>query len=246
MTLPPRLLGTCGAAAIAAALCIRPPFRLVRLFARGMPDVVFQVETKLRMVALSLDDGPDPQLTPRILDVLARHGAHATFFALGSRGQAHPDVLERIAAEGHELGNHGWDDTPSWRMGSSEVEASLRRTAAVLDNFGELRLFRPGSGWAPLRVRSIAQGLGYRCALGSVYPQDGAIQWPRYARWDILRRARPGAVIVLHEGRPDRGSVVGVLEDILAELRRRGYTVTTVSDLLDVGIAERPANPRCQ
>ena len=162
---------------------------------------------------------------------------------LGSRGQAHPDVLERIVAEGHELGNHGWDETPSWRMRSSDVEAGLRRTAVVLDRLGEVRLFRPGSGWAPRRIRSIADGLGYRCALGSVYPHNGTIQWPRYARWDVLRRVRPGAVVVLHEGRPDRGSVVGVLEDILIELRRRGYTVTTVSGLLDAGIAEQSSNP---
>lgn len=210
-----------------------------------MPDVVFHVDTAVRRVALSLDDGPDPELTPRILDVLARHGAHATFFVLGSRGQAHPSVLERITAEGHELGNHGWEDTPSWRMGSSEFEVSLRRTAAVLEGFGELRLFRPSSGWAPRRIRSVAEDLGYRCALGSVYPQDGAITCPRYMRWDILRRVRPGAVVVLHEGRADRKGVLGVLEYVLAELHRRSYTVTTISSLLalDVGIAELPANP---
>ena len=208
-----------------------------------MPDVVFHVDTPLRKIALSFDDGPDPELTPRILDVLARHRAHATFFVLGSRGQAHLSVLEQIAAEGHEFGNHGWDDTPSWRMESSELEASLRRTAAVLAGLGELRLFRPGSGWAPRRIRSIAEDLGYRCALGSLYPQDGAITWPCYMRWDILRRARPGAVVILHEGRADREGVVGVLEAVLAELRRRGYTVTTVSGLLDVGIADPRANP---
>jgi peptidoglycan-N-acetylglucosamine deacetylase len=242
MMLPPRLLATCGAAAIAAGLCIRPPFALIRLVARRMPDVVFHVDTTLRIVALSLDDGPDPDLTPRILDVLARHSAHATFFVLGSRGQAHPGMLERIAAEGHELGNHGWDDTPSWRMKSSEVEASVRRTAAVLGDLGEVRLFRPGSGWAPRRIRSIAEGLGYRCALGSVYPQDGTITWPRYVRWDVVRRARPGAVVVLHEGRPDRSGVVGTLGAVLTGLHRRRYTVTTVSSLLDQGITKRHAD----
>lgn len=239
MALAPRLL----AMSAAAVLCVRPPFWLVRLVARRVPGVVFHVETDLRMVALTLDDGPDPGLTPRVLDVLARHEAHATFFALGSRGQAHPDVLERLAAEGHELGNHGWDDTPSWRMGSSELEGSLRRTAGVLERFCGPRLFRPGSGWAPRRVRSVAEGLGYRCVLGSVYPQDGAIQWPRYARWDVLRRVRPGAIVVLHEGRPDRAGIVDVLEGVLGELRGRGYTVTTVSDLLGAGTAERTANP---
>jgi hypothetical protein len=79
--------------------------------------------------------------------------------------------------------------------------------------------------------------------LGSVYPLDGNIQWPRCARWYVLRRARPGAVVVLHEGRPDRAGVVGVLDGVLPELHRRGYAVTTVSGLLDAGIAERPANP---
>lgn len=243
MTLPQRLLAACGVATITAALCVRPPFAVVRLLARRMTDIVFYADTTLPLIALSLDDGPDPELTPQILDVLARHRAHATFFVLGHRAATHPDVLNRITGAGHELGNHGWDATPAWTMGADQLEASMRRTAAVLEPLGASRLFRPGSGWIPRRRRSRIAALGYRCVLGSVYPQDGAILWPQYAVWDVLRRAQPGAIIVLHEGRPDRGAVVATLERILTGLRRRGYTATTVSALLDAGISRPTANP---
>ena len=214
-----------------ATLVLRPPFALVRLLARRVPDVLFFVDTTERAVALTLDDGPDPVLTPRVLDVLAAHGAHATFFLLGERAQHHPALLRRIVAEGHELGNHAWGDEPSARLTPAALEASLRATARVLAPAAPVTVFRPGSGWVTPRVLSVARRLGYRCVLGSVYAHDPHLRVPAFTVWDITRRVRPGAIVILHEGRPDRASVIGVLDAVLARLRGAGYRVTTVSEL---------------
>lgn len=213
-------------------LWLRPPHTLVRLAARLLPDVVFYVRTNEPAVALTLDDGPDPVLTERVLDVLGRHGAQATFFLLGSRTEQHPGLVRRIVDGGHEVGNHGWFDEPSVGLAQERLVESLRRTDEVLASARPVRLFRPGSGWISRRTVALARQFGYRCVLGSVYPHDTRIRWRGYLVWDIARRARPGAVIVLHEGRPDRARVVAVLDEVLPRLRRRGLRVTTVTDLL--------------
>ncbi len=221
-----------------AGLALRPPFALVRLVARLAPGVVFSVDTSERVVALTLDDGPDPVLTPRVLDVLAAHEARATFFLLGERARRHPALLRRIAAAGHELANHTWHDEPSVRLAPAALEASLRATGRVLEPVAPVALFRPGSGWVTRSVLTTAERAGLRCVLGSVYSHDPHIRIPAYTAWDVRRRVRPGAIVVLHEGRPDRYGVLDVLEAVLPHLRRAGFRVTTVSDLL------RSAAPR--
>ncbi len=222
------LAGTLGL----AVLALRPPFALVRALARRAPDVLFFVETTERVVALTLDDGPDAVLTPRVLDALAAHGARATFFVLGERARHQPALLRRIAAEGHELANHTWRDEPAFRLTPAALEASLRATGRVLEPVAPVTLARPGSGWVTSDVMAVVARAGLRCALGSVYPHDAQVRIPAYAAWDVRRRVRPGAIVVLHEGRPERAGVLDVLDAVLPHLRREGFRVTTVSDLL--------------
>ena len=85
--------------------------------------LIDRVETDKKVVALTFDDGPDPQFTPPLLDVLKKHNARATFFVMGNKAEAHPQILKRMAAEGHEIGNHSYSHPdfnnlkkrPSWR-----------------------------------------------------------------------------------------------------------------------------------
>lgn len=216
-----------------ALLLLRPPHTLMRLAARLLPQVVFVGPAGRCAVALSLDDGPHPSTTPAVLDTLRAHDAKATFFLLGEPAAAHPELVERIAAEGHELGNHGLRDERSSGLSEEALEASLACTHETLSRFGPVTLFRPGGGGVTRRVLDAAARHGYRCVLGSVYPQDARVRWRHYLVWDVLRRVRPGAIVILHEGRPERAIVTDVLDDVLPELALRGYEITTVSELLD-------------
>jgi peptidoglycan/xylan/chitin deacetylase (PgdA/CDA1 family) len=211
---------------------LSPPFPLVKLADRLLNGVVFFGKTKRNVVSLTLDDGPHPTVTPAILDLLGGHGARATFFLLGSSAQNATDVVQRIADEKHELGNHSWKDEFSALVPRKELAARVARTHDVLSSFGEVQLFRPGKGWPSGKVRSVAEEHKYRCVLGSIYPHDVRVKSDRRIIEDVLGHIRPGAIIILHEGTAERARVVSILEAVLDELKRRDYEVTTVSDLL--------------
>jgi peptidoglycan-N-acetylglucosamine deacetylase len=222
---------------------LRPPFWLLKLIA-SMPvsrlrDVVFFVEQRPGVVALTLDDGPHPVVTPSVLDVLAAHNARATFFLLGERASRNTEVVRAIASEGHELGNHTWQDERSASLSAAALSESVVRTEGVLGEFGKVRLFRPGGGsLGGGRVVTLAERHGYRCVLGSVYPHDVRISSTEFIVSDVLNRIRDGAIIVLHEGTTERARVTDILSRVLPELERRKYTVTTVSALLDPRLEE--------
>ena len=221
-----------GLCALGAAALVWPG-PVVRWLARRHPDVLFCADTREPLVALTVDDGPHPALTPAILDALAAHGARATFFLIGGRVAGNEGTVRRVVAEGHELGNHLMAEAPSIRLPAEAFERQLLRTHEVLARFGPVRWFRPGSGWYSRRMLAQLRRHGYRCALGSVYAYDSHVRSARYVSWHILRHARPGSVVVLHDGNEGRRQTVEVLRRVLPELGRRGYRVVTLSELAE-------------
>ncbi len=206
---------------------------LARLLSRQR-YVLVHGATGRREVALTLDDGPHPTLTPRILDVLARHGATATFFVLGSRVSAHPEVARAVVEDGHELGNHGWDDAAAVLATREAFRRDLDRTqAAVGEATGrEPVVTRPGSGWVrPGQVRDAASR-GLTTVLGSLAVRDATVADVDTELRFVLDRVQPGSVVVLHEGDPARAGVVDLLDLLLPALAARGYGLVTVSRLL--------------
>ncbi|MDD7968343.1 polysaccharide deacetylase family protein [Actinomycetospora lemnae] len=192
--------------------------------------VLFAVPTWVPRFVLTFDDGPHPATTPALLDVLARHGAHATFFLLGERASAYPELVARIAAEGHEIGNHTWRDEPTWRLAPAEFREDLRATQRVLAAHGPVRWFRPGSGWPTPRHLAIAEEEGLRCVLGTAVAISGAgAGTATTARWldPVVRR---GGIVVLHEG-PQRVGVAGTVDGLLERTARRGLSAVALSDL---------------
>ena len=207
---------------------------IVSIIASHSPEVVYSVDTQESAVALTIDDGPDPAVTPKILDVLSQHNARATFFLITSRIPGNEEVVLRTVREGHELANHLTTDCRSILLPPDEFERRLLQSHDVLSRFSDVRWFRPGSGWYSTEMLSILHEHGYRCALGSVYPFDPQIPSSWFASRYVLQNTRPGSIIVLHDCGTRGERTASALATILPELSRRGFRVVTLSELLDL------------
>ena len=167
------------------------------------PNVLWQIPlpSSSRVVALTIDDAPSDQ-TAKILDLLKVYGAKATFFVIGSQIAAHPDLLQRMHEEGHEIGNHAWKDEPSISLPLSELERQILEVESLLPpNSGSAKYFRPGSGFFNKKMVDRVMSLGYRVVLGSIYPHDPQIHSPKTNAKHVLSMLRPGGIIIMHDRR---------------------------------------------
>ena len=159
-------------------------------------------------LALTFDDGPNPKWTPRLLDVLGEHGVRATFFMLGGRVETEPELVRRIAAEGHLIGNHSWSHKNLARTAATKVREELLRTSEALEQITgvEVKYFRPPFGARRPAVFRIARELGLRVvtwnAMTSDWSEPSAERIARELTAKIDRLARRGqaANSVLHDG----------------------------------------------
>ena len=223
-----------GLVSVVVAALLRPG-PVVRWLSRRFPDVLFQHTNAGPLVALTFDDSPHATSTPRILDVLAAHDARATFFVISEHVAGNEEIVRRLIAEGHEVGNHMLSDAPSARLPAAEFERQLLQSHEMLTRFGPVRWFRPGHTWFTRRMLEQVHRHGYRCAMASAYAFEFLPIPAPYAAQQILLAVRPGGVIILHDGAADLERTVGVLERLLPALRRRGYRVVTVSELATAG-----------
>ncbi len=203
-----------------------------------------------RTIALTFDDGPDPEWTPQILDVLGRYGAHATFFEIGSRVNEHPDISRRILAQGHELGVHTFTHinlsaAPAWQR---SIELTLTSNAIAAATGRVPALLRPpysaepdavtGGGYAAMRQAGQA---GYLVVLTDLDTED----WRRPGVPAIVKLGTPaggaGAVVMMHDSGGDRSQTVAALKVLLPRLAAQGYRFTTVSAAL--GLPPAPVAP---
>lgn len=224
---PPGPLG----GAVGAALRWWEP--TARAVSRIIPaDVLWYVDTGAPAFALTFDDGPSPETTPGLLDVLARHDARATFFLVGERVRAYPQLVEAIIAGGHEVANHLMRDERSVLVPDDRFRRELAEVSALLTAYGPVRWFRPGSGWFTPRLLRSAAEQNLRAVLGTlVAGHDGGPRDGRIAR-TLLAGIRPGSIVVLHEGIPRRRGVVATTGELLAALANRGLAAVTVSELV--------------
>jgi peptidoglycan/xylan/chitin deacetylase (PgdA/CDA1 family) len=186
------------------------------------PGIVWRVPTSEPLVALSFDDGPHPVHTPKVLAILAKHDAHATFFLIGQRANDHPQLVEAIKAGGHELGNHYLHRGTCLADSSASFSAKLVQAEHAIGISGAPKLFRPPAGLAwPWQLQQ-ARDLGYTPVLGSAYPHDPAHPPVSYIQWLIKKNLVPGAIVILHDGISDPSRSIEALPGILAAGQARG------------------------
>ena len=185
-------------------------------------------ETERREVWLTIDDGPDPASTPRVLELLKANGAKATFFVIGASVARHPDLARRIVAEGHSIGNH----TRSHPLGSF-WSASPARTASEIEGcVGALlladapfeRYFRPPVGVRNPFLNPELSARGMQLVLWNARGFDGGSRSPERALAAISHSIRPGSILLSHEAGPRADQRLRFMELLLGHLGREGYS----------------------
>ncbi len=231
---PKRLLLSLGLVVVGGSLLlVFPPKWAIHYFEE--PDgPVFFLPTDKPLAALTIDDGVDPVTTPLILDVLRAHGARATFFVLAESAETHPDLVEQILREGHEIGNHQMQDLPAVTLSHEELAKQFTQADATLQRFGPVRWLRPGGGFVNDQVKHAAAMLDCRIALGSAFPMDPYIHSPRFVVAYLLGRIEPGAIVVLHDGGGRGERTATALAAALPQIQELGIKLVTLSELAKV------------
>ncbi|MBI4588990.1 MAG: polysaccharide deacetylase family protein [Candidatus Rokubacteria bacterium] len=192
---------------------------------------------RARRLALTFDDGPDPVNTPKVLALLRDAGVRATFFLVGERAARARELVREMVARGHEVGNHTWSHRNLWTCGPRRTEREISRAHELL---GELtgrqpRFFRPPWGMVNLAVFPTLRRLQTPCVLWSVQPEGLRPVAPREMAARVIRRARPGDIVDLHDAEGVRGAPTRLLEALppmLEGLGAAGYACVPLAELL--------------
>lgn len=224
-------LGSIGTGLV-GYLGLAQPRWMFRLASQLSPEALFFVDTHEPVIALTIDDGPHGETTEAILQALERHGARATFFVLSDAIPGNEAILQRLIAQGHELGNHMTVDESSIRLSSADFQSKFLSADQTLSTYSNIRWFRPGMGWYNQRMLVLTKERGYQLVLGSLFPYDTHVPSVRFAEWFVLNNLESGDILVLHDGPKNRGKrTVQLLAQLLPKIQQRGYRVITLTEL---------------
>jgi len=200
------------------------------LFGASSGGMLWRGNPRRREIALTFDDGPSPLATPLLLAVLRRYGAHATFFVIGEHARAYPYLVRVMTADGHEVGDHTYHHPNMVTVGDAVAQSEIAAGAAVIDRTAgrPAEWFRPPGGDYTAGVARDARRLGLGMAMWTTNAGDWSLPPYRILIERVLARAEPGAIVLMHNGTLN---TVRALPAIIVELRRRGYTLVTVSQL---------------
>lgn len=163
------------------------------------PNLITNVDTQEPVAALTFDDGPHPVDTLRVLNVLAKYQAKATFFMVGEAAKKYPDVVRMVAKAGHAIGNHSWNHPYLPRMGSRVLRLrQMWSCARATSPYGQ-KLFRPPFGAQNDQILFDARLLRYKVIMWNVSAQDWIPQKSEEIAQKMIRRLKPGNIFLLHD-----------------------------------------------
>lgn len=192
-----------------------------------------RAKTTRPLVALTFDDGPDPRYTGEVLKVLGSRQVRATFFMLGKRIEASPELAKQVHAAGHEIGNHSYSHPRMIFKSTAFVRDEIEKTDRLLKDIGAgaARLFRTPYGQQLIAVPYVLSRMGKANIRWNVDPDDFSAGDSGTIASRVLSRVGPGSIILLHDNQPHTPAAVDI---IVKELVARGFAFRTVSELLEL------------
>jgi len=198
--------------------------------------LITQVDTQEKVVALTFDDGPDPRFTPIVLDILKQYQVPATFFVVGQSCEKYPGLIQRELAEGHEIENHTYTHPDLRKDSFLQTEEEILQNQAVLTRLTgqEPHYFRPPKRLFTNKTVEIAKANGYQTILWTVCVEHHAAKTVDDMAQRVVDKARPGTIILAHDGRLDRSRTVEALPLIIEGYQQQGYRFVSLKELLSL------------
>ncbi|WP_313888527.1 polysaccharide deacetylase family protein [Nostoc spongiaeforme] len=187
-----------------------------------------------KVIALTVDDGPWPKTTLQMLDIFKANNVKVTFFWVGSALQANPEIAKRVVAEGHAIGNHTWHH---WykNMDAATAKKEIDRTSDLIYKTTGVKttLFRPPGGFLNNGLAAYAKSQKYSVVMWSLTSADTDPRAkPQAFVKNVLKGAKPGAIVLMHDGGGDRHRTLEALPQIITGLKQQGYRFVTIPELL--------------
>lgn len=207
--------------------------------------VITMAKTSEKIVALTFDDGPDAEHTPAVLDSLARHNVHATFFIVGYRAEKEHQLLQTMAAQGHEIGNHSYSHNYSQFKKNDEsiFQDEINKTNTIIYQYTGQNptLFRPPGGYLSDKMVNFVNAHNMIVAYWT-WQQDSK-DWQPGRRAEaianhIIAHIKPGQIIILHDGADNGLETARAVDILITNLTADGYRFVTMSELLEIGKVE--------
>jgi len=205
---------------------------------------IYRENISEKLVAITFDDGPSPEWTPKILDELKRANVKATFFMLGEHVEKYPDIAKRVADEGHEIGNHTYDHHGLVYYTPQELQKEIKHAEQVIQKATgkTTQYFRPPKAWLTNPEKEQLRQMGYKVILWSLNSKDWVTFDDKYMIRYIMRNVRPGDIILFHDAGGvfsteggDRSETVSTIYRLVEKLREKGYRPVTISELINKG-----------
>jgi peptidoglycan/xylan/chitin deacetylase (PgdA/CDA1 family) len=220
-------------AALAAVYLCLLVMGAVKICAGFYLEVFCRGNSGEKSVALTFDDGPDPEHTPQILAILAKHQVHATFFIIGEKAENQQEIVRQTITGGHSLGNHSYSHAFLFDLyGRKKMERDLLKADEVISKATGKKpvFFRPPYGVTNPTLAGVVKKLGYIAAGWSVRSLDTVLKDEEKLMERIIDRLHPGAVILMHD---DRAVTARVLEKIINKIKEEGYIFVGLEEMIN-------------
>ncbi|RCJ33553.1 polysaccharide deacetylase [Nostoc minutum NIES-26] len=206
--------------------------------------IVYQGKLKpnQKVIALTFDDGPSPKNTAQVLEILKKNHIKATFFMLGQMVKYYPQIAKQVAADGDVIGNHTWHH---WyrQMDVATAASEIENTADIIYKTTGVKttLFRPPGGFLHNGLADYAKNQKYAVIMWSELSGDAERRSPSVPAMvkNVLRSAKPGAIVLMHDGGGNRSRTVKALPVIIEGLKAQGYRFVTIPELLEMQAQEK-------
>jgi len=205
------------------------PALIPRMVTWLFPNRVWQIPTAQKEIFLSFDDGPHPRITPMVLDMLATHGAKASFFCIGDRVKRYPDIYQRILDEGHAVGNHTFHHLNGWKTNDAEYLTNVNEAAQWIES----RLFRPPYGRIKGSQARAIESKGFKTIMWTVLSGDyDAKLNPAQCANRVLKNIEPGFIFLFHDAEKAEKNMLFALEKLLEASKLQGFRCEKINDKL--------------